>query len=298
MRRRRGFPPLEMRISNRAGKRFLTGLTPLEKRRCFLTGFTLIELLVVIAIIALLMAILMPALNRVKKQAQSIACQARLKEWGLLFKLYTDENDGYFNEGWGVGETTLWMNALRPYYNDSWDMLLCPTATRVMESAADWGTFKAAQRNVALPGGGSYLYTFSYSINSWTNYMHGDRGDRLEEWFWKSLHNVKGTNRIPVFGDSTWHDGWPRHTDQPVELPDAFGIMDQGTTQEMNHFCINRHNGFINMLFMDWSTRHVGLKENWTLKWHRAFETMGPWTKAGGVLPSDWPRWLQRFKDY
>ncbi len=57
-------------------------------------GFTLIELLVVIAIIALLMAILMPALNRVKGQAQKVSCQARLKQWGLIFKLYTDDHDG------------------------------------------------------------------------------------------------------------------------------------------------------------------------------------------------------------
>ncbi len=60
-------------------------------------GFTLIELLVVIAIIALLMAIMMPALNRVKGQAQKISCQARLKQWALVFKLYTDDHDGYFN---------------------------------------------------------------------------------------------------------------------------------------------------------------------------------------------------------
>ncbi|MHC4356816.1 MAG: type II secretion system protein, partial [Planctomycetota bacterium] len=110
----------------------------MSKRR----GFTLIELLVVIAIIALLMAIMMPALSRVKGQAQKVMCRARLKEWGLMFKLYTDEHDGYFNEGWGVGETTLWMNALRPYYKDNWDMLLCPTATRVVLSQADWRTFK------------------------------------------------------------------------------------------------------------------------------------------------------------
>ncbi|MBP8911659.1 MAG: type II secretion system protein [Phycisphaerae bacterium] len=64
-------------------------------------GFTLIELLVVIAIIALLMSILMPSLALVKKQAQSVACMSRLKSWGLLFKLYTDDNRGYFNEGWG-----------------------------------------------------------------------------------------------------------------------------------------------------------------------------------------------------
>ncbi|MFQ6035624.1 MAG: type II secretion system protein [Sedimentisphaerales bacterium] len=275
-------------------------------------GFTLIELLVVIAIIALLMAIMMPALNRVKAQARSVMCQARLREWGLLFKLYTDDYGGYFNRGWDVGEPALWMNSLRPYYKDNWDMLLCPTATRVMESAADWGTFKATWRDVDLPGGGEYRYTFSYSINSWTNYMHNDRGARWKEWFWKNVNNntavIPGTrtasgtpvstNNIPVFGDATWHDAWPRDTDEPAPFADAFGIGNQGVTGEMNHFCINRHNGFINLLFMDWSARHVGLKELWTLKWHRAFNTAGPYTKSGGMLPSDWPAWLRPFKDY
>ena len=275
-------------------------------------GFTLIELLVVIAIIALLMAILMPALARVKEQAQSVSCQARLRQWGLMFKFYTDDYDGYFNEGWGDNETTLWPNALRPYYKDNWNMLLCPTAIRVMESSADWGTFKAAQRDMDLPGGGSYVYTFSYSINSWTNYMHGNRGDRLEEWFWKNTQNntsvVPGattltgrsvsTNNIPVFGDATWHDAWPRPTDEPAPFMDAFGIGNQGTSGEMNHFCIDRHNGFANMLFMDWSVRNIGLKELWTLKWHRAFDTTGPWTRAGGAQPEDWPTWLRLYKDY
>ena len=261
-------------------------------------GFTLIELLVVIAIIALLMAILMPALSRVKKQAQSVACQAKLKQWGLMFKLYTDDYDGYFNEGWGVGEVTLFMNALRPYYKDDFDMLLCPTATREMLNSMDWGTFKAAYRTIPTPGGGSFRYVFSYNINSWTNYMHGDRGDRLEEWFWKNVNNSKNQNKIPVIGDGTWHDAWPRHTDTPSPTMDAFGIGDQGTSGEMNHFCIDRHNGFCNLLYMDWSVRNTGLKELWTIKWHRTFETMGPWTRAGGVVASDWPRWLQRYKDY
>jgi prepilin-type processing-associated H-X9-DG protein len=272
----------------------------------------LIELLVVIAIIALLMAILMPALARVKKQAQSVACQAKLKQWGLIFKMYTDDHDGYFNEGWGVGETTLYPNALRSYYKNDLDMLLCPTATREMAHEADWGTFKAAVRTMATPGGGSFRYVFSYCINSWTNYMHGDRGARLEQWFWKNVQNnttvvpdtrqTEGrpvsTNTIPVLGDGTWHDAWPRHTDSPSQTSDAFGIMDQGTSGEINHFCIDRHNGFVNMLYMDWSVRNTGLKELWTLKWHRAFVTAGPWTRAGGVTPGDWPQWLRRYKDY
>ncbi|MFB0552762.1 MAG: type II secretion system protein [Phycisphaerae bacterium] len=59
-------------------------------------GFTLIELLVVIAIIALLMAILMPALQRVKKQARGIMCKANLKEYGFGARMYLDDNEGYF----------------------------------------------------------------------------------------------------------------------------------------------------------------------------------------------------------
>jgi len=110
----------------------------MNKRR----GFTLIELLVVIAIIALFMAILMPALSRVKSQAKKIRCQARLKQWGLIFKLYTDDYDGYFNNRDVAGG--VWMTALRSYYKDDSNMLLCPTATRLMQNSSDWGTFKAA----------------------------------------------------------------------------------------------------------------------------------------------------------
>ena len=151
-------------------------------------GFTLIELLVVIAIIALLMSILMPAINRAKKQARSIGCRARLRSWGFLFKLYTDDNEGYFNEGWGYGqhhsgmngELGLWMNALRPYYRDEWKMLLCPTATREMENPNDWGTFKAWFRDVSnryrsRNEGTTKHFVGSYNINNWTNSMGGNR---------------------------------------------------------------------------------------------------------------------------
>ena len=62
--------------------------------------------------------------------------------------------------------------------------------------------------------------------------------------------------------------------------------------------CINRHNGYVNGLFFDWSVRRVGLKELWTLKWHRKFNVAGPWTKAGGARPEDWPEWMRGFKDY
>ena len=59
----------------------------------------MIELLVVIAIIALLLSILIPALQRVKKQTQVVACMSNIKQWSLIWWMYTEENDGKFNTG-------------------------------------------------------------------------------------------------------------------------------------------------------------------------------------------------------
>ncbi len=62
-------------------------------------AFTLIELLVVIAIIAVLMAILMPALNRAREQGKRAACLGNLRQLQLAWSMYADDNDGKIVNG-------------------------------------------------------------------------------------------------------------------------------------------------------------------------------------------------------
>ena len=89
----------------------------------FRGAFTLIELLVVIAIIAILAALLMPALARAKDKARAAQCAGNLRQWGLAYRMYADDFEDYLpRRGQGVqvlaeiDRPTDWFNALPPYF--------------------------------------------------------------------------------------------------------------------------------------------------------------------------------------
>jgi len=255
-------------------------------------GFTLIELLVVVAIIALLMAILMPALGRARKQAKATACKMNLHHWGLIWSLYTGDHNGYFPDGTSTAQGRQvghWLFAAQPYYTDE-RIRWCPMATKPWQQGRN--PFVAWEAvNVS---GGRGFFT-SYGINNW---LYNPTGSSLWGYpakdHWRNIH-VKNASSIPLFLDCFYLGGHPQPRNDP---PDYDGQTESAGPICMRRFCINRHSGTINMVFLNFSVRKVGLKELWTLNWHKTFSTVGPWTRGGGAKPDDWPDWMRGFKDY
>jgi prepilin-type N-terminal cleavage/methylation domain-containing protein len=273
-------------------------------------GFTLIELLVVIAIIALLLSILMPALARVKEQARTVSCLANLRQWGLVSAMYTEDNNGKF---WSGLDTTgyWWPWQLDDNLKD-WKankLWFCPTAKKpvidehgvtvaTLNIFNAWGIFTGSHTcNVT---GKTYYASRngmagSYSINGYVLTIPTTatfEGGVQARNGWRTP-NVPGGNKIPLFVDALRFDLWPLETHAPADYEFA-----AWSGNNMARCCINRHDGYVGCGFLDFSARKVGLKELWTLKWHKSFNTQGPWTQAGGVQASNWPEWIRPFKDY
>jgi prepilin-type N-terminal cleavage/methylation domain-containing protein/prepilin-type processing-associated H-X9-DG protein len=264
-----------------------TEVTAMTTRR---HAFTLIELLVVIAIIALLMAILMPSLNRVRKQARTVTCQANLKQWSYIWHMYTEDSNGKYNPGKSVqgGDAgNDWPILLMPYYRGRGALTICPAATRPMiipgpiaTRAWSWdGMGWANLKQKDTPDQGSY------GENEWIC-------DRNYPEYWRNRNTIRKPQTVPLFFDCANVDAYVFDNVGPPT------VEEDPSLNEWVLVCLNRHMGYVNYLFADSSVRKVGLKELWTLRWSRPFRIDNGWTTAGGVTHDRWPLWLQSLQDY
>jgi prepilin-type N-terminal cleavage/methylation domain-containing protein/prepilin-type processing-associated H-X9-DG protein len=275
-------------------------------------AFTLIELLVVIAIVALLMAILLPALQKVRRQTRALVCQANLKQWGMVMALYAEDHKGLIPLA--TSNSSLWFFRgawLRegdpnrpPVYQNirTKDIAVCPEATKVrpgLPSGRGGGRGTDVSYEIISKGGSTFeaweitsplpRFRCSYGFNN-TPFITSMMSARSMRLLARGIdtYSARGRANIPVILDSPESNGRHDNTEPPPRREDM----------GFQTFVINRHNGHINVMFMDWSVRKIGLKELWTLKWADESNMAGPWTKAGGVRPEDWPYWMRGFKDY
>src|SRR5882724_10221639 len=101
-------------------------------------AFTLVELLVVIAIIAVLISLLLPALNKARATASSLSCLSNLRQIGLATEQYRNNNRN-------------WFPALERSYHDSWQFFGAQTNDNLIGSQARWFNHL-------------YKYTGNYSV--------------------------------------------------------------------------------------------------------------------------------------
>ena len=256
-----------------------------------------------VGIIALLLAIVIPSLYKAQGRVQTITCQSNLKQWGICMLVYSNDNGGYL-----PSSSSNWVTVLQPY-SESGSVSASSAAQTEQKDGKNSITCCPAASKASADGSGQPMtaYTLqsgysaepiavgSYGINGWvcnTPSAETEIYGISTQNNWRRFDVGEATSKIPLMLDSMWMRAYADNTNLPPEKDGDFGGCDLTGTgkRQMRHFCINRHDGSVNGIFLDLSVRQIGLKELWKLKWHRGSDLNAP--------TPEWPEWMRSFKNY
>lgn len=221
------------------------------------SGFTLIELLVVIAIIAILAAILLPALAKARERGKSASCTSNLKQIGSALSLYANDYHGYMPDiNIGTCKAPYMATLLFPYINNPW-IYSCPSDTDQYNKLKTSGAIRTKEEDIhllwtGLPGGISYpcngkMPTISYASDN----------ERVTAKLAKApfpsgqMYTADGTNNtvLIAFGNNNTHFAM----DWMVPEGGASRIIATSTKRRAHA----RHQGIWNVVYLDGHTRGI-----------------------------------------